>query len=233
MKAAAKSLKNSGLTFVIGFLVGGGLILWLMFFPQQKLLTDRDKTISEQARFNREEQERISQVRDMSSGELMKWIRLKEQMNAEFQTVQQRLADQELSLNGYGSHQVTLVIVATAAVMALYVMAFNRKNAKDASTMEDFHTFVSARLNSVLEFERPRKQVAAETVGASIDEDADRLKLPPASKKPASEPPPPHESPAVGSPLVACPYCNSRIRADNLARHVRRTHPGSPDSPRS
>jgi hypothetical protein len=154
---------NPGTTMIMGFVLGAGLILFLLYIPQQQLLHEREKSINEMARFNREEQERVRAMRDVSSGEMLKWIGMTERTNAEFQAIQQRLAQRELQLAGHGSYYITLTAILIGGLFAFYIWAKRTTDIKDVATLENFQTFITVQMR-MLEDE---KAVARKLAGLS------------------------------------------------------------------
>src|SRR5436309_1827455 len=102
---------HPGIWFVLGFAIGGGLMLFMLYLPSQRLLMEREKALIDMARFNRQEQERLAQIRDLSTDQLVTWIGAIEQNNAEFHSIQQRLNEQEKNLQRPGWFYITLFLI--------------------------------------------------------------------------------------------------------------------------
>jgi preprotein translocase subunit YajC len=126
---------NVGTALILGFVIGASLILLLLYVPQQRLLQDREKAINDMARFNREEQERVRALQDVSTGEMMKWMGLTEKTNSEFENIQQHLADQESHLQNPGWFYITLMLILTAGVTAFYIWAKRTTDQKDSACL--------------------------------------------------------------------------------------------------
>jgi len=68
-----KADKVSGLIGIVGFVAG--LLVCFMFFvwPQQSILMKKDKLLNELYEFNRQEQQRLAELRDVSESQLKRW----------------------------------------------------------------------------------------------------------------------------------------------------------------
>jgi hypothetical protein len=132
----------------LGFVIGAGIVFFFVYLPSQRLLIERERAINEMARFNREEQERVRAMRDVSSGEMMKWVALADRTNTEFQNIQQRLHDQERNLQNPGWFYITLSLGAVVTVTVVYILAMRATNAKDVTTLENFETFISNKMRA-------------------------------------------------------------------------------------
>src|SRR5690349_9413830 len=107
----ANSGSSSALWGVSGLLVGMSTILLFLYVPSQRLLMQREQAINEMAKFNREEQQRINALRDVSTGEMLKWLASVEKTNTEFQKIQQILHDQERTLADPGWFYLTVMMI--------------------------------------------------------------------------------------------------------------------------
>lgn len=149
---------NPVMMLVVGFVAGAGLILFLLYIPQQRLLVEREKAINEMARFNREEQERVRAMRDVSSGEMLKWIGLTERTNTQFQEIQRRLAQQEMHLQANGWYYITLTLILIGGLVAFYIWTKRNTDIKDVATLENFQTFITVQMR-MLEKEKEAVQL--------------------------------------------------------------------------
>src|SRR5258707_8413119 len=112
-QSASPSRFSAPVALIVGFIGGAAVVLLFLYIPQQRLLLDRERAINEMARFNREEQQRIRDLRDVSTSEMMKWIAATERANTEFLRIQQRLHDQEKALANPGWFYITLMLLVT------------------------------------------------------------------------------------------------------------------------
>ena len=151
---------------ICGFIAGAGLMLFLLY-PSQRLLVEREKALTEMANFNRQEQERVRQMRDISSGEMVRYLGLIEQTNAEFQRIQQRLNDQEKSLQNPGWFYIVVVLIFILFLAGMYFLANRNANLKDVATLETFEQFIRARLQGIEERKLLTEKVRPEKVDVS------------------------------------------------------------------
>lgn len=136
---------------VVGFVAGMLVVLFFLYMPSQKLLMQREQAINDMAKFNREEQERIRELRDVSTGEMMKWLAMAERTNTEFQKIQLSLHEQERELADPGWFYITAMMILVAAVISFYIWINWNENTRDTATLENFETFFMARIEAISE----------------------------------------------------------------------------------
>jgi hypothetical protein len=140
---------------VIGFVLGMLTILLFLYLPSQQLLMQREQAINDMAKFNREEQERIRELRDVSTGEMLKWLAMAEKTNTEFQKIQQSLHEQERTLADPGWFYITAMMILVTSAICFYIWVNWNANTRDTATLENFETFFTARIEALADG-RPR-----------------------------------------------------------------------------
>lgn len=122
-----------------------------LYLPSQRLLMQREQSINDLANFNREEQERIRELRDVSSGEMLKWLAKSEKINMEFQKIQQSLHEQERTLTDPGWFFITAMMILVTGAICFYIWMNWNSNTRDTATLENFETFFTARIQALSE----------------------------------------------------------------------------------
>jgi hypothetical protein len=126
-------------------------ILLFLYLPSQRLLMQREQAINDMAKFNRQEQERIRELRDVSTGEMLKWLATVEKSNTEFQKIQQSLHEQERTLADPGWFYITAMMILVTFAICFYIWMNWNVNTRDTATLENFETFFAARVESIAE----------------------------------------------------------------------------------
>jgi hypothetical protein len=159
-------LSNPVFCGAIGFVLGMLTILLFLYLPAQQLLIQREQAINDMAKFNREEQERIRELRDVSTGEMLKWLAMADKTNLEFQKIQQSLHEQERNLADPGWFYIVVMMILVSFSICFYLWINRNANVKDTATLENFETFFSARLESLAE---RRNRIETQTPQKSIE----------------------------------------------------------------
>ena len=138
--------RAAGLIGIVGFVAG--LLVCFIFFvwPQQRILMKKDKLLNELYEFNRQEQQRLAELREVSESQLKRWVSINEDANRRYQEIFNTLQKQERNYSNPGLYWTTLLLVLIFSLMALYFWLNHKEDAKDIATLENFEAFIDQRL---------------------------------------------------------------------------------------
>lgn len=134
---------------VTGFACGVLTTWFMLYLPSQRLVRERENALIEMAKFNREEQERISQMREISTSAMQRWVALSDKTNTDYLKLQQTLQKQESLLADPGWFLLPMVMILVGFVAGLYIWSNREENLRDSATFDNFESFLTARLNAI------------------------------------------------------------------------------------
>ncbi len=142
--------KYASLTAGLVGLVAGLLIMLLFVaLPQQRTIMKKDDLVTRMAEFNREEQERLAEMRDVSEAQLHKWVSINEEAARKYGELLHALQKREQLYANPGLYWTTLVLVLLCVIIGFYIWASRTENLKDVTTLRNFEAFVEQRLKHV------------------------------------------------------------------------------------
>lgn len=109
---------------------------------------ERERAISEMVKFNREEQERVSQMKEISTSAMQRWVALSDKTNTDYLKLQQILHKQESLLADPGWFLLPMIIILVVFVAGFYIWANREENLRDSATFDNFESFLTARVNA-------------------------------------------------------------------------------------
>ncbi len=156
---------------IVGFAIGLLSCFFFFVYPQQQTLMKKDKLLNELYEFNRQEQQRIAQLRDVSESQLKRWVSINEEASMKYQEIFNTLQKQERNYSNPGLYWTTLVLVLVVLLIGLYLYLNRIEDAKDIATLENFEVFIDQRLKQIDSIKPGRLTGAAGKITQSEPED--------------------------------------------------------------
>lgn len=156
-----------------GFAAGILLMLFTVYLPSQRILREREQSINQLAEFNRHEQQRVAEVRDLTFNQVQDWVAKIDQANTRFMDIQRVLHKQEMSIANQGFYHVLLGALVVAVTAVSYFVFLGRDASKDSVVLDTFETAVRARLQRLQADSQPmlvQQSITAITAGKSLPE---------------------------------------------------------------
>ena len=145
----AKS-NDSGLAYAIllllAFLAGCVVTFVSLYLPQQKIIQQQEANLSKWAEFTQKEQQRVSEIRDISQDQLREWVSINNEANGQFQKIYNLLNEQKLAYSNSEGYWAALFVIILGVLIAFYIWLHRNENQKDIATLENFEIFIEQRL---------------------------------------------------------------------------------------
>jgi hypothetical protein len=138
-----------------GFAAGILLMLFTVYLPSQRILREREQSINQLAEFNRHEQQRVAEVRDLTFNQVQDWVAKIDQANTRFMDIQRVLHKQEMGIANQGFYLVLLAALVVASTAVSYFVFLGRDASKDSVVLDTFETAVRTRLQRLQAEARP------------------------------------------------------------------------------
>jgi cold shock CspA family protein len=128
-------LSNPLVAGVVGASIGFLLCWSTMVRPLVVHLDQREKSLHEWERINRQEREAIADIKTIGTEELRKWVSTLDEQNTRYAQLQSLLHKQELSLVGPSTSHLWISLVAVLGVVGFVMWMMRDSNADAARTL--------------------------------------------------------------------------------------------------
>lgn len=128
-------LSNPLVAGMVGASIGFFLCWSTMVRPLTVHLDQREKSLREWERINRQEREAIANIKTMSTEELRKWVATLDEQNTRYAELQSLLHKQELSLVGPATEHLWVSLLGLVSVVGFAMWMMRDSNADAARTL--------------------------------------------------------------------------------------------------
>jgi flagellar basal body-associated protein FliL len=152
---------------IIGFAVGALVIILTVYLPGQKTADEQQKNLVQWSELLRVEQQRISDQKQISESQIVKWTSMISEQNARFNQIEQRLHEQEIELADPGIAIIVIVGLVALVSMAFLAFMFRDTNKEAATTLQNLSAMSPEMIVSAVREWRIDERTSRRTISAS------------------------------------------------------------------